>query len=534
VKAGDFAGAMTTSRSLGDWRLEVHTDVACRLLEDRRFDDAYRFVRSLPGRDRDWALAHIAAQLSHPPFSPRRQHIDAVDTTALTRRGLEITREIHAPNARIDALLSIAYTQVRRNDTSGAVESLRAANAILPTVRDTDYVTSRRMMIASALGRAGRIDEALESLRPLPYRDRVAGAWSMRGWPRRSDPRVRTELLSMASWLSRVIDPAERAEYASGIAEALKEAGDSAAADSLGRIYRRDTAPTVTPPERPTDDADSLAAAREVPRAIGLIEDITDSLRVGLRARAFLSIVNSASAAGRDTVRLILARAFADARTVTTTDPFRDDLLADIAREQLVRGFHDDGVATVNAIRTVDRAVWPLTEIGPEPGESLGMRGRRRIIARVANSDVQASASAKMIEPGLAGSPSADDLAWATAFADSLPASRARDRAQLAIARRDLARKDTVAARARLIPLLATYTVDRVPELYEHDRVDQVPVSLIRVGGEDEAMRWARSLTEPADRAGALLMIAHAFLVRSQTSTLMWVSNGPDSCREEF
>src|SRR6476646_1713401 len=70
VKVGDFTGAMTTSRSLGDWRIEVHTDVACRLLEDRRFDDAYRFVRSLPPDDRDWALAHMAAQLSHPPFSP--------------------------------------------------------------------------------------------------------------------------------------------------------------------------------------------------------------------------------------------------------------------------------------------------------------------------------------------------------------------------------------------------------------------------------------------------------------------------------
>ena len=73
-----------------------------------------------------------------------------------------------------------------------------------------------------------------------------------------------------------------------------------------------------------------------------------------------------------------------------------------------------------------------------------------------------------------------------------------------------------------------------MPELYEHDRVDQVPVLLIRLGAEDEAMHWARSLTEPSDRAGALLMSAHAFLVRSRTTTLMWVSNGPDSFREEF
>ena len=479
VKAGDFAGAMVTSRSLGDWRLEVHTDVACRLLEDRRFDDAYRFVKSLPRSDRDWSLAHVAAQLSHPPFSPRRRHVDAVDTAALTRRGLEITREIHAPNARIDALLSIAFTQVRRNDTSGAVESLRAASAILPSVRDTDYATSRRMMIASELGRAGRID-------------------------------------------------------ASGIVETLKEAGDSTAADSLGRVYRRDTTPTVIPSKRPSDVADSLAAAREVARAIELVEGITDSLHVGFRGRAFLSIANSASAAGRDTVRLILARAFADARTVTTSDTLRDDLLSDIAREQLSRGFHDDGLATINTIRTVDLAVWPLTGIGPAPGTSIGMRDRRRIIAQVANSDVRVRASAEIIAMRFDGAPSADDVAWATAFADSLPANPARDRAQLAIARRDLARKDTSAARARLVRMLATYTVVRVPALYEHDKFDQAPVTLVRAGGGDEARRWARALADPSARAAALLMVAHAFLVRSETSIQWWFSNGPDSCREEF
>jgi hypothetical protein len=338
----------------------------------------------------------------------------------------------------------------------------------------------------------------------------------------------------MASLLPRVRDPAEQAEYASGIVEALKEAGDSTAADSLGRIYRSGTAPAMVPPKRPADDADSLAAARAVPRAIELVGGITDSLHVGFRARAFLSVASMANAAGRDTVRLILARAFADARTVTTSDHLRDDLLSDIAHDQLSRGFHDDGVATVNAIRTVDQAVYPLTGIGAAPGASIGMRDRRRIIAQVANSDVRERASAEIIVLGFDGSPSADDVAWAAAFADSLPTGRARDRAQLAIARRDLARKDTVATRARLIRLLATYTVDRLPELYEHDKFDQAPVTLVRAGGTDEAMRWARTLTDPLDRGAALLMIAHALLVRSQTSIQWWFSNGPDSCREEF
>jgi len=340
--------------------------------------------------------------------------------------------------------------------------------------------------------------------------------------------------LSIASLLPRVGDPAERAEYASGIIEALKEAGDSTAADSLGRVYRPEATPTAIPSKRPADDADSLAAAREVARAIELVDGLTDSLHVGFRARAFLSLANSASAAGRDTVRLILARAFADARTVTTSDALRDDLLSDIARDQLSQGFHDDGVATVNAIRTVDLAVWPLTGIGAAPGTSIGMRDRRRIIAQVANSDVRERASAEIIAMGFDGAPSADDVAWATAFADSLPANPARDRAQLAIARRDLARKDTSAARARLIPLLATYTPQRVPELYEHDRFDQVPVTVFRAGGGEEVIRWARALTDPPDRAAALLMIAHALLVRSQTSMQIWFSNGPDSCREEF
>jgi hypothetical protein len=268
--------------------------------------------------------------------------------------------------------------------------------------------------------------------------------------------------------------------------------------------------------------------------ALELVAGITDSLHIGVRARALLSLANSASAAGRDTVRLILARASADARTITTSDALRDDLLADIARAQLSQGFHDDGVATINAMRTIDRAIWPLTSIGAAPGATMGMRDRRRIIAQVANGDVRDRASAEIIVLGFDGRPSADDVEWATAFADSLPSGPARQRAQLAIAWRDLAQKDTLAARTRLIPLLATYTVDRVPELYDHDRFDQIPVTLVRAGGGDEAIRWARALTDPSARAAALLMTAHAFLVRSQTSIQMWFSNGPDSCREEF
>ena len=63
----------------------------------------------------------------------------------------------------------------------------------------------------------------------------------------------------MKSLLPRVPYRAERAEYASGIVEALTEAGDSAAADSLGRRYRSGAMPTVTPSQRPADVADSLA-----------------------------------------------------------------------------------------------------------------------------------------------------------------------------------------------------------------------------------------------------------------------------------
>src|SRR5688572_24045241 len=70
ISVGDIESALAISRSLGPWRREVQNDATCRLLEERRFDDAYRLVARFPNEDRDWALASLAVKLIRPRRIP--------------------------------------------------------------------------------------------------------------------------------------------------------------------------------------------------------------------------------------------------------------------------------------------------------------------------------------------------------------------------------------------------------------------------------------------------------------------------------
>lgn len=548
VAVGDFDYAMRTAAVLGDWRRGVRIGVACRLLEDRRFDDAYRFARSQPTDDREWALAHLASQLAKPPWSTRLGHVDTVDTATLVRRAVDVAGEIRWAHARVDALLSIASSQQRRGDTLGAVSTLRRARAALGDVADSDVVTTRRMMIASGLGMAGRIDEALMILRTLPTREQFALPWSIRGWPGRRDPRVQAELSRLAEVVSRAPDPNVRASMASAVAEALKESGDSALGAAVRARYPAINPKTGKPwvpadvTNLPGSEIEPLARAGNLVGALEAARRIPDPLRVGLRARGYLKLVDAVPSSRGDTVRLALERASLDARGTSLSDPQHDVLLWSIARAQFARGFHDDGLATVKFIHDPVEQAFALYEIAGPPDRQLPMRERYATIARASNAIARERAvvalvgQALPVRPAFPGEtiPSPADAAWALAFADSLPPGTVREGAQIAVARYLLARQDSTEARTRLLALLPGHQVDLPRPYYERDDPDELLALLTGLRAVDDAVRWVRTLDAAPARAIGLLTIGSSLFARATADQRDWVSNGPDSCREEF
>ena len=539
VRVDDHAGALATAAGLGPWRGEVRTSVMCRYLEGRRIDDAHRFAQDAPPGDRDWALAHLASQLASPPFRRDTTRRDTVDIAALTRRALDVAREVRLPQARTDALLSIARKQMYRKDTAGAVRSLLAARATLSDVRDAEYVTSRRVLIFSELGAAGRVDEALAAFRSLPPDRRLETVWYIRHWPSLGRERARDELRERASLLSDVRDPNARAYWADGIARGLREIGDSALADSLVARYPDVDATTgrasSTPhrrgvPRTAVEEADSLARAGAIDRALSAVAGMPDPERVGYRARAYLALLGAMPPSRSDTAHLTLQLALAEARDASLSERHRDDLFDHVAHSQLSLGV-DSWVETLGRVRDVGVAERMLRRAAP----SRSARERRTLYARVSNSAARDLATAALIE-SVVQNPKVtdDDLAWSAAVADSLSLPLARETAQIAFMFRSLRAGDTAAARSRLLPLLATHDTERPVTAHRPFHADDLLIQIVRVGGIDDALRWARSLPDPAARAAALLALGDSMLFWLDRSDLHSRLYPYDGCRDQF
>ena len=174
--------------------------------------------------------------------------------------------------------------------------------------------------------------------------------------------------------------------------------------------------------------------------------------------------------------------------------------------------------------------------MSPGPTGALTVRDKLAIINRVANPEVRALATGRLIASAFNELPaSGGDAALLTALADSLPQSRSREAAQIAIALRAVAANDTASGRARLLALLETYQPDLAAPSFFRDQPGDPPLSiLIRLRADAEALTWARSLRDPLPRAAALLAIGGAVLARANVAQMRVFSNGPDMCRDQF
>ena len=116
----------------------------------------------------------------------------------------------------------------------------------------------------------------------------------------------------------------------------------------------------------------------------------------------------------------------------------------------------------------------------------------------------------------------------------SLSLPLARETAHIAFAFNSLAAGDTAAARARLVPLLATHTGERPLSVYRPFHSDHLLIQIVRVGGVEKAVRWARAQPDPLARAAALMSVSDALMFWLNASELNWASYPYDMCRDEF
>jgi hypothetical protein len=538
-QVGDYAGALQTAAALGEWRLDVRRSLTCRLLEDRRVDEAYRAAAR--SENRDWALAHLASQLTNPPHSLRSQRVDQVDTAALVKRAFVVARDVRTPRAKADAYASMTYNLWRRGDTSNAVSAAHAALTALERVRDPDIVATRTALVSGILGRVGKLDEALPLLRSLPAHDRLTPFWFFIDSPAEKDSRVIAELRALADLVPSNVSPNAKAGFASDVARALRQFGDSARASALEARYPLlDVATgqswTKADNRSPADDADSLATAGLWSAALAAIERIPDPMRVGFRARAYLALGDREYGQSRDSVRHALRRASTAARATSLGDTLRDRLLTDIAAAQLSRGFHEDGLETLALVRDGKSASYALGEAGGVPNNNFTIRDRYSLLRRAPQAEARILAVSGLIwNASTKGNPSRDDMRWLTALTDSLPLGSPRRRAQIAIALNALAQKDTVSARRRLLNVLETSKPAlESPAFAAVDPSEDLVPILVRIGATDEALSWARSFTDPYARAAALLRVGEGLLERAKIGEPQWITNGPDSCRAGF
>ena len=540
IWTGDIESALATARPLGPWRREVHTDAVCRLLEERRFGDAQRLVEQFPEADRDWALAHVLSRFARPPLSPRPQERAPVDTAGLTQVALTLARAIiPSPDARVDALISIANTLLYRRDTARAVAAFESALSSLRMVMDPDRASSRRLLIANGLGGAGRTDAALALLPDLLPHDRVQAAWGLGRWRDAKDPRVRAELLAIVARIDTVRDVRIRRAQAEGVVYAFNTLGAPAVADSVaaplgadpttGRQSRQPSSATPSIVER----AERLAAA-DFPAAVALVDTLGDPFAYGRRARALVRVTRAAAGTKVDMIAQLLRRARESAVASGLSTRQSSKTLLEIAEAQIGRGLVEDGAATLNAIPDHDLALSVFGHLGGWRF-TLSKADGQRFLAGIRDHEVRAAAATRVIGPWLESKDASEaDVAWATSVVDALPQVRSAEAAQIMVARNAFFRGDTVAARARLRPVLRARDRDwtRWPT---YPFGDDLFFWLARADAAYETLAWVRALPSPASRAAGLLAMGDAVdAVGDLNNLAVRLHNGLQGCRDEF
>ena len=353
----------------------------------------------------------------------------------------------------------------------------------------------------------------------------------------RDTARARVAALGALTALPRIRDRDIASSRARGILSHL----GSAYADSVP-VLRRTLLPrdrdVATPGIRATTTPSVIErAVRLAPSdfraALALVDTLDDPLSYGRHARAIARVVLAAPKASSDTAALVLRRAreLAVARGLS---PRQSSLtLLEIAEAQIGHGLFDDAAATLNAI--------PVREIALSAFRypyglhlRLSKPDGQRFLAALGDTELRAAAAASVIGPWVEEKDvSQADFDLVISVVDSLPRTRSAEAAQNLVARASFFRGDTAAARDRALSVL--HARDREWTRWKtYPFGDELTYWVVRSGGLNDAVAWARALPSPASRAAGLLEIGEA--LDDVTHLGNPIRHHPllDTCRDDF
>lgn len=159
----------------------LRLDATCRLLEDRRVEEAIGVVLRIEDEhERGWPLARLSAQLVQLPRRTSGLPPDSPESLARhAARALELAHAVPAPDARVDALLAIAG-RTRTHAPEVAAVASRSIERTLDELQDGDHRDSRRAQFVVLLTGLRAFDRAREHFdRVRDWRDLEYIAWQI-------------------------------------------------------------------------------------------------------------------------------------------------------------------------------------------------------------------------------------------------------------------------------------------------------------------------------------------------------------------
>lgn len=505
-------------------------ELSCQLIEARRWDDAVNAsTELLEPTGAAWALGHIAQQLVDAPRALAPATASADDTVALRKRAIALARSISLPDARVDALLAVAYVVEESRlsaDSATAFWLYRDAAAAVGRIGNVDRRGTRSTMIAINLAHY----DAAAATRMLPHIQQRVDWWMLALSLAPTHPRdsagVRLRARAIAEARKRMPPGAEyRQHILPQFVTALRKGGDSAAANEVEAELRR--LPWAFRPERAVrseyERAINAAEIGDTAAATRAAARVRDTDRSGRRASVWNAMAANYNIA-IDVRRAWLLRGRNAALAASVDSATRDFLLGDVASSQFWAGLNDDALETLALVRSDEDRRSRFYNFGASTFSDLdGPRPVRALADRAPDRVLRDLVLGYLVSKWLTGHQASDsDNAWGEALVDSIADPESKRRAGLAVAERALQRRDSTRARAILLRL-----ANRMPEFTEG-----AAGLLVRAGGTAALLDWARSRETPEKRIAALLVAAKA--MDAERGRPRFFSNGPDHCRHPF
>lgn len=547
VRLSDLTEAMNTSAILGRMPGSEATfdrlsrELVCYLLEERDLLQARRVVAPLARRDLaagEWTRAHFAVDLNSLPRPHRKSlQILSLDTAALTAESMSIAASLENPAIATDTYLAIASAVFHR-DSVTASRALRSADSARKLIGDRDLTESRQEMVAiqGFLQRNDSLASRLAATLSKPD-DIYTLANAMASVKRSASPADAQRETLIEKIVRRSVELASHnpdprvAKYVREILRAMMKYADRLTlADSLVPEAAKAPAARINTTDTLMANATAALQRGDMKEIERWVDRMSDPFRVGAQANAWEQLADRT--ADLPLSRILRQRAVDAIADKKPRLAERDNLLAYIAQVRLMKGYNEEAVSIVNRIDDPKEARYAIKDVGESTLAHLDAPKLRALADKLHSSEVRDQVLFRlMISMLLVRAATPEQGRWGLALVDSIRTPDLHLRARVESAKFLRSRGDSTASRAVLLSVLRN-GFDGLPD---NDR-STVLAFLSSLGADAELVKWARA--QPGlKRAQALVAIIPFLqlkLPHSSDQRESWVSNGPDSCRDEF